>query len=136
MVHMKNNTILYVIIGVLSGVLLLSICFGFHSRYGHMSGWGVGMMGQQFDRQGNADFGDMDDIMDNMMSGLDSRQDEGFDKVFLQRMILHHQGAVEMAKLAQKQAKHQEIIDLSQEIIDAQTSEIEMMKSWQKNWGY
>ena len=55
---------------------------------------------------------------------------------FLLEMIVHHQGAVDMAKQAQKQAKHQEIIDLSQKIIDAQNSEIEMMKSWQKSWGY
>lgn len=131
---MKNNAVLYIIIGVLSGVLLLSLCFGFNSRY-HMSGWGVGMMGQQFGGRGEG-FNDMDDVMDSMMSGLDTRQGEGFDRVFLEKMILHHQGAVEMAKLAQEQAKHQEIIDLSQRIIDSQTSEIEMMKSWQKSWGY
>lgn len=100
-----------------------------------MSGWGVGMMGQQFGGRGEG-FNDMDDVMDSMMSGLDTRQGEGFDRVFLEKMILHHQGAVEMAKLAQEQAKHQEIIDLSQRIIDSQTSEIEMMKSWQKSWGY
>jgi len=102
-------------------------------------GVGSGMMGREFNERVDKDTDNdahMDDFMQNMMSDLGTKQGDDFDKAFLSEMIVHHEGAVDMAKQAQKQAKHQEIIDLSQKIIDAQNSEIEMMKSWQKNWGY
>jgi uncharacterized protein (DUF305 family) len=59
-----------------------------------------------------------------------------FDKAFIEEMINHHQGAIDMAKLADKNAKHDEIKKLSQDIISAQSSEIDLMNSWQSSWGY
>jgi uncharacterized protein (DUF305 family) len=41
-----------------------------------------------------------------------------------------------MAKLAQQNAKHDEIKALAGNIITAQTSEINQMKAWQSQWGY
>lgn len=59
-----------------------------------------------------------------------------YDKMFLAGMIAHHTGAVDMANLALANAKHQEIKDLANAIVTAQTSEINSMTSWQTQWGY
>jgi uncharacterized protein (DUF305 family) len=80
----------------------------------------------------------MDDemSMDDMTSVLEGKSGDEFDKEFIKQMIVHHEGAVDMAELALKSAKHQEIIDLSSEIIRTQSSEIQMMKDWNASWGY
>jgi len=61
---------------------------------------------------------------------------EEYDRMFLGGMIAHHQGAVEMANLAIKNASHQEIKDLATSIVSSQTGEITNMIAWQKAWGY
>lgn len=76
----------------------------------------------------------MGGAMDNMMSGLKGKTGDDFDRAFLSEMIMHHQGAVEMAEAALQSAKHQEIKDMAKAIISAQTSEIEQMQIWGKSW--
>lgn len=61
---------------------------------------------------------------------------EKYDQMFLAGMIAHHQGAIDMANLALANAKHQEIKDLANAIVTAQTSEITSMTSWQSQWSY
>lgn len=73
-------------------------------------------------------------MMENMNAGLKGKTGDTFDQEFLAEMIVHHQGAVQMAQLALTNAKHQEIKDLANAIIAAQTKEIGEMKQWQKNW--
>lgn len=72
--------------------------------------------------------------MDDMMSGLQDKTGDDFDKAFLSEMIMHHQGAVEMAEAALQSAKHQEIKDMARTIISTQTSEINQMQTWGKSW--
>lgn len=67
---------------------------------------------------------------------LDSQKGDAFDEAFIATMIEHHQGAVDMAKLAEKNAKHSEIKNLSREIIDTQQKEINQLRLWQQEWGY
>jgi hypothetical protein len=74
--------------------------------------------------------------MDEMTKGLDGLSGDAFDKAFVEMMIVHHQGAVDMAKLIPENAKHAELKKLGTDIIQAQTKEIEMMKGWLKSWGY
>ncbi len=50
------------------------------------------------------------------------------DTDFAQMMITHHQGAIDMAKLAADNAEHDELKDLAEEIISAQEREIEAMR--------
>lgn len=76
----------------------------------------------------------MSDMMGSMMSGLNGRTGDDFDRAFLAEMIVHHKGAVEMAKAALADAKHAEIKAMAQAIISAQTAEIAQMKDWQKSW--
>ncbi len=78
----------------------------------------------------------MEGMMDTMKSKLDEKTGDEFDKAFLSEMIIHHQGAIDMAKDAQKSAKHDELKSMANDIIFAQTREIEQMKKWQKDWGY
>lgn len=61
---------------------------------------------------------------------------EEYDQMFVANMIAHHQGAVDMANVALTNAKHQEIKEMANAIIAAQTKEIGDMESWQKAWGY
>jgi uncharacterized protein (DUF305 family) len=74
--------------------------------------------------------------MDEMTTDLKGKTGDDFDKAFVAEMITHHQGAIDMANLALTNAKHQEVKDLAETIITAQTSEITQMKNWQTQWGY
>jgi uncharacterized protein (DUF305 family) len=49
------------------------------------------------------------------------------DTDFAQMMVTHHQGAIDMAKLAADNAEHSEIKDLAEAIISAQEREIGVM---------
>lgn len=72
----------------------------------------------------------MDHMMMDMNAELVGKTGTDFDKAFIDQMVIHHQGAVEMAELALENAQMQEIKDLAEDIITAQTKEIEMMNGW------
>lgn len=72
--------------------------------------------------------------MPGMMTAADMRSlrtasGAQFDQQFLDMMIGHHQGAIEMAKTEQKQGKHDEAVALAADIATAQTSEIKTMRN-------
>lgn len=67
-------------------------------------------------------------------STMNMESNTAFDAMFIDSMIEHHQGAIDMAEMALEQAEHEEIRTLSQEIIAAQASEIEQMQSWRNQW--
>ena len=67
---------------------------------------------------------------------LKGRTGDDFDRAFLVEMIAHHEGALAMAKLSRTNAKHEDIKQLSNEIVAAQEKEISQMKQWQTDWGY
>lgn len=75
-------------------------------------------------------------MMDQMADVLKDKSGDDFDAAFISNMIVHHEGAVAMAKMAESQAKHDEIKQLSKDIIAAQEKEITQMKQWQKDWNY
>jgi uncharacterized protein (DUF305 family) len=78
--------------------------------------------------------GDMSSMMMEMSAGLRGKTGDEFDKEFLAEMIVHHQGAVDMAKQVLATSKRPELLKLADDIITAQTGEIQMMKNWQKEW--
>lgn len=78
----------------------------------------------------------MNSSMDAMMDSMENRRDDEFDKAFIDAMIVHHEGAIEMAHEALKYGKHDEIKNLADDIITAQTNEINMMKMWKEQWEY
>ncbi|MFN6962196.1 MAG: DUF305 domain-containing protein [Pyrinomonadaceae bacterium] len=65
---------------------------------------------------------------------MDSMEPDHFDIHFLNMMTQHHEGAVEMSKDALKKASRPEIKKLADDIIRAQTGEIEMMAKWKAQW--
>lgn len=77
-----------------------------------------------------------DMLMSQMTNELKDKKGDAYDKAFLNSMIEHHEGALEMAKYSADNAKHAEIKDLSKEIITAQKEEISQMKQWRADWGY
>ena len=56
------------------------------------------------------------------------RSSSDVDTDFAQMMVTHHQGAIEMARLAADRAEHDELKDLAEAIIDAQEREIDVMR--------
>jgi len=62
------------------------------------------------------------------MQELEKASGAMFDKMWLQMMIEHHQGAVDMAKTEIEQGKNPEAKALAQKIADAQEAEITEMQ--------
>lgn len=56
------------------------------------------------------------------------------DKSFIEMMIPHHRGAVEMAQMALSRAKSPEVKKLAQSIIQDQNRENQQMQTWYKQW--
>lgn len=57
------------------------------------------------------------------------------DVAFAQMMIVHHQGAIQMADLAPSRAQNQDVLALASRIKAAQAPEIDQMTSWLTAWG-
>ena len=73
-------------------------------------------------------------MMNKMMTQQLQPADENYDQRFLDMMILHHQGGVAMAKDAVEKAKHPEVKEAAQKIIDSQEKEIAQMREWRTKW--
>lgn len=77
-----------------------------------------------------------DGSMASMMAALEGKTGDAFDAEFINQMVLHHSGAIDMAAYVDTEAKHGELRNLGDEITSAQTSEIDQMKKWAQEWGY
>ena len=131
---MEQNKIVTGVICLVAGVLLGAVIFG-----------GKGDTAPAISNTNNThhvmpDGSNMNNSMDmaSMMAGMNAKLSgktgDAFDQAFITEMIMHHEGAVEMAELALTNAKHAEIKTLANAIISAQNSEIVQMKTWLKNW--
>lgn len=65
-----------------------------------------------------------------MHDGMNAALTGDADIDFMQGMIPHHQGAIDMAEIVLKYGKDPETRKLAEEIIKAQTEEIALMKEW------
>ena len=131
---MQKQSILYGTIGLLAGSLL-TIIIATTSVNANNNGM-MRMMGMHTNNSSTGMMNDDTMGMDQMAASLKGKTGEDFDKAFLSEMIVHHKGAIEMANIAKQNAKHNEIKKLSEDIVTAQTKEINEMKQWQKDWGY
>ncbi len=118
---METKPLLYGLIGFFLGGLLVSV---------------AAVTFDKPDLEARAASSSMAASMEGMSDSLQGKTGDAFDKTFLAEMIVHHEGAVEMARMAQKQAKHQQIRQLADDIITAQQRELDEMRQWQKDWGY
>jgi len=135
---MKKESIMIGVAGLLVGVVVAGFAAGLavnNDNTGMMR-----MMGmdenktKMMQQQPAANHNTMS--MADMTEQLKSKTGDDFDKAFVEMMISHHEGAVDMAELIPSRAKHQEVKTLGEAIIAAQTKEIADMKQWQKDWGY
>lgn len=63
-----------------------------------------------------------------MMRDLSRLSGASLDKVFLEDMVMHHEGAIMMAQSVQPYIENKEITDLTKAIMETQKEEIELMK--------
>jgi uncharacterized protein (DUF305 family) len=70
----------------------------------------------------------------SMMASLWKLTPQRLEPVFMSQMIPHHQGVIDMAKLAPERAAHQELKDLSKNVIDSQPGEIDQTNGWLSAW--
>jgi uncharacterized protein (DUF305 family) len=77
---------------------------------------------------------DMGSMMHDMNAKLQGKTGDEFDKAFLSEMVIHHEGAVDMAKLVLTSSKRPEMIKFANDIISVQSKEIDMMKQWENEW--
>ncbi len=76
----------------------------------------------------------MEEQMKQLSSELDDKSANALDKAFVENMIVHHEGAIEMAKKVVDKTKRPEVKALAEEIITTQTTEVETMNGWLKAW--
>ena len=94
-----------------------------HANAGH-DGDGHGGSGMDM-----SEMGDMPGMMDDeRMDGLDLAQGGAFEEMWLEMMIEHHEGAIEMAEAEVEDGHHTDAIALAEDIIESQTAEIETMR--------
>src|SRR5215210_2634045 len=103
---------------------------------------GGGQQGDESGGHGQMDHGSMDHgQMGHGSMGMGSKstakqmvmQNGNYsDRHFIDAMVPHHQGAIAMAKVALNHAEHEEIEELSHNIISGQQDEIEELKSIKK----
>jgi len=131
---MSKESILYGIIGLLVGVVIAGFTAAYAVNNNHNGMMRMMGMHTTTDNQGMMSNENM--AMGEMTNMLKNKTGDDFDKAFVEQMIIHHQGAIDMAKLAQTNSKHDEVKNLANNILSAQSKEIDMMQIWQGDWGY
>jgi uncharacterized protein (DUF305 family) len=120
---------------LLAATLILTACGGTDGgQQGSGSGGhgGHGMAkngGMDHDQMG---YGSMDMGSGGMAKQMVMHNGKYSDKAFIDAMVPHHQGAIATAQVALENAEHEEIKELSRNIVSTQQSEIEELKSIKK----
>jgi uncharacterized protein (DUF305 family) len=96
---------------------------------GNRNGSSSGMAGMDHGQMGHGSMGMSSNEMARQMVMDNGKYS---DRAFIDAMVPHHQGAIVMAEVALENAEHEEIIELSRNIISTQQAEIEELKSIKK----
>jgi uncharacterized protein (DUF305 family) len=70
--------------------------------------------------------------MEHDMSKMDG--ESPYDALFIDSMIAHHQGAIEMANQALEEATRPEVKAMAEAVIKAQEAENAQMQQWRQSW--
>ena len=99
---------------------------------GWLAEWGQpvdGMGGMSMEGHEMADMPGMDGMMTAAeMTALEAATGPAFDKLWLEMMVRHHQGAVTMSKTAETDGKAAVVKELAAKIVSAQEGEIAEMQ--------
>jgi len=88
---------------------------------------GMGPMGGDM---GMDHMGDMAGAMtEEALAELEGAEGTVFERMWLQMMIEHHEGAIEMAEVELDEGEHAGTLSLAESIIESQRAEIELMES-------
>lgn len=71
---------------------------------------------------------EMDMMSDEEMGELEAASGKALDRMFLEMMIRHHEGAIEMAETERKEGVYEPAIQLAGDIASAQQEEIDEMQ--------
>jgi uncharacterized protein (DUF305 family) len=77
----------------------------------------------------NMDYGSMGMGSGGMAREMVMENGKYSDKAFIDAMVPHHEGAVDMAEVALNNAENEQIKQLAEDIVSAQEAEIEKLKS-------
>ncbi len=78
--------------------------------------------------------GDMSGMNHGAMQSSPNAASAPYDLQFIDTMIAHHQGAVDMARPTETKAQHAELKEMARNIIRDQEREINQMKQWREQW--
>lgn len=94
-----------------------------HSHAGHDTDG----MGESMEGMDNAEMPGM--MSAEEMTALEEAPDAEFQSMWLEMMIEHHEGAIEMAEQQQDDGRYRPAVELAASIIEAQQAEIDAMES-------
>lgn len=137
---MKTNhaiiiSLLALLVGLLIGYLFGANTFPHHNAFAdndthnHMTDHEDQSFGTHHSMGGM-----MSGMMPSMMGNFTSGSDTKYEQVWLESMIIHHQGALHMTEELLDRTDRPELIEFGEKIIDTQSEEIETMQTWLNNW--
>ena len=115
--------------GFLAVAFVLAACGGGGGGSQQDNGSGGGMAGMDHDQM---DHGSMGLGTKGMTRQMVTENGKYSDKAFIDAMVPHHQGAIVMARVALENAEHEEIRELSRNIVSTQQAEIGELKAIKK----
>lgn len=82
----------------------------------------------------NTNHGNMNGMNHSNMQSSPNAASQPYDLQFIDTMIAHHQGAIDMARPAIERAQHNELREMARSIIRDQEREIAQMRQWRGQW--
>jgi uncharacterized protein (DUF305 family) len=91
---------------------------------------GMSMSGMEGMDHGSMDMSGMSEMMSaEDLDALDAASGSTFERMWLEMMIEHHEGAIEMAEIEVDEGEYADAVALAENIITAQRAEIDEMES-------
>lgn len=130
----QNKTLLVSFLTLIAGLLAGWIIWGGSFSKYPMRGSHMMSDGSMMSNTGMMEHMSMAQMMNAMSANLSGKTGSDFDAAFLEEMIPHHLGAIEMARFVLATSKRPELIKMANDIITTQQKEVDMMRGWQRNW--